>query len=315
MKSSGGENLVYFIVNLFNIPIFILAYYYLKHILIPHFYEKDKYILFFINFLIGSFGLYLLWRVFGILWLDNLRDLCDIPFMRFDRYLVYTVQFYSPGILLLVWEMIEEKRAEKERFNELEKQKLNTELKYLKAQLNPHFLFNSFNNLHSLIVTNDSKAADMVLQLSSILEFILYKSQKPHVMLQEEVEVVEKYIELEKIRYGDRLKVSFEKEGDFSMPISPLLVLSLVENAFKHGASGDIDNPEIKINLKVEAKQLSCNIWNTKSQYQGELKDVHKEGIGLSNVKRQLSLQYPDQHELIIQDLDEYNVQLKVNHE
>jgi len=314
MKSAGGPYVgIYAVINLVNVPIYMMAYYFLKHVQIPRLYNTRKMFLFFVSLVFSSFFFYTIWRVLGIVYLDELRN--NHPaFMTFDRYLVHAVQTYSPAFLLLVWEIQEERRAEKERIQELEKQKIDTELKFLKAQLNPHFLFNSFNNLYSLVINNDPKAPDMILQLSSILDYILYKSQNKSVPMEEEIGVIEEYIALERIRYGDRLEVALNKVGDLTFPISPLLILSLVENAFKHGASGDIDTPTIKIDIIDTGRQLHCNIWNTKSTHTEVIKDPHKEGIGLSNIKRQLELQYLNQYELEIKDHNNsYNVQLKLN--
>ena len=197
--------------------------------------------------------------------------------------------------------------------SKIEEEKNKMELKVLKNQLNPHFLFNTLNNLYSSVVTNSPQAPDMILRLSGILDYALYKSQNKTVSLEEEIEVIENFIELEKVRYGDRLEVEFESEGNLSVPISPLLLLSFVENAFKHGASGDIDNPKIKIDIKEKNKNIHFNVWNTKSQHQGILTDAHKEGIGLSNTKRQLNLIYPNQHELVIVEEEKtYNISLLI---
>ncbi len=257
-----------------------------------------------------GFILYFTWRIAGRLWLDDLRGL-QPDFMRFDRYLFYVVQFYSPAVLLLAWEIQDERRKDTEQLLELEKEKISTELKFLKAQLNPHFLFNSFNNLYSLVINGDPKGPKMILQLSAILDYILYKSQQDVVPLSEEIHIVNEYIALEKIRYGERLIVDLECSGDQEIPISPLLILTLVENAFKHGASMDIDTPKIIIDINVEKENIICRIWNTKSAYSGESKDVHKKGIGLSNVKRQLELRYPNQHDLTIKETEkDYQVDL-----
>jgi len=204
----------------------------------------------------------------------------------FPSLILGTIKFYKNQMML----------------SKIEEEKNKMELKVLKNQLNPHFLFNTLNNLYSSVVTNSPKAPDMILRLSGILDYALYKSQKKEVPLQEEVDVIENFIELEKVRYGERLEVSFESSGNLSIPISPLLLLSFVENAFKHGASGDIDNPQIKIDIKEENKNILFKVWNTKSQHQGGLTDAHKEGIGLSNTRRQLNLIYPERHELEIKD-------------
>lgn len=199
-------------------------------------------------------------------------------------------------------------------FSRIEEEKNRMELQVLKNQLNPHFLFNTLNNLYSFVVTGSEKAPDMILRLSGMLDYVLYKSQHKNVPLQEEVDAIEHFIELEKIRYGERLEVNYSKTGNMSVPILPLLLLSLVENAFKHGASGDIDTPKIDIDIQVEKEHIYCTVSNTKSQDVGEINDAYKEGIGMSNMQRQLNLVYPDKHTMLIEDLpDTFTVSLQIN--
>ncbi len=305
MKSGGGEKLgIYLLINLVNIPIYMAAFYTLKYVQIPYLLNKGKYVLFVLSLAFMSFVLYLFWRINGVLWMDEIRGLKNIPFMNFLRYLTYSVQFYSPAMALLAWDNHLDKIKERERLQELEKEKLATELKYLKAQLNPHFLFNTLNNLYSYVIMQSPKAPDMILRLSGILDYVLYRSQQKTVPLKEEVETIEHFLELEKIRYGERLNVRFEAKGNLDIPVSPLLLLSLVENAFKHGASGDIDSPEIVIDLLGEEDYIGFNVWNTKSKYKGRKTDDYKEGIGLSNIKRQLNLIYPQKHTISIDETE-----------
>jgi len=241
------------------------------------------------------------------------RDPNTIPWLTPGAYLLKTVRFYTPAMALLAWESHQERRRELERMQQLEKEKIATELKFLKAQINPHFLFNTLNNLYAYVINQSPKAPDIIIQLSAILDYVLYKSQHPTVSLKEEIETIEHFLKLEQIRYGDRLKVEYQTSGDTTLPISPLILLSIVENAFKHGASGDIDQPKIKVDIKEESSEIHCEVWNTKTKYEGELNDSYKKGIGLSNIKRQLNLIYPNNHELSIQDLrDSFSVNLTI---
>jgi len=187
-----------------------------------------------------------------------------------------------------------------ERIQLLEKEKLANELKFLKAQINPHFLFNTLNNLYSFVLIQSPKAPDMIMQLSGILDYVLYKSQNKEVALNDEVKTIEHFIKLEQIRYGERLEVELKTDGDLSIGISPLILLSIVENAFKHGASGDIDYPKIKIDIREQNQEIHCVVWNTKSQHVGEINDAYKVGIGLSNIERQLKLIYPEKQEFSV---------------
>ncbi len=303
MKSSYVFFSVYLVINLLNLAIYMSAYYILKRLQLPYLYSRGRFVLFALSLLGLSILFYTIWRTAGVLWIDELRGLKGrFRFMSLIDYLTQTVQFYSPAMALFAWESHHERKAEQARIHQLEKEKLTTELKFLKAQLNPHFLFNTLNNLYSFVVTGSPKAPEMILGLSGILDYVLYKSQQSSVPLSEEITAIENFINLEKIRYGDRLEINYHTAGNKSVPVSPLLLLSLVENAFKHGASGDIDNPKITVDIQEKDASIICKVWNTKSSHQGELNDAYKEGIGLSNIKRQLNLVYPNNHELKIKD-------------
>jgi LytS/YehU family sensor histidine kinase len=144
---------------------------------------------------------------------------------------------------------------------------------------------------------------------------VLYKSQGSFVRLIEEIKCIENYINLEKIRYGERLEVSLKKPRQpQNMEVSPLLLLSIVENAFKHGASGNLANSTIKISIKTKNNTLHFNVWNTKNIHlDGAQNDSYKEGIGLSNIKRQLNLLYPNNHVLkITNDTNYFNLNLQI---
>ena len=313
IRANGIWYAIFFQVNLIEIALYMMAYYVLKHVQIPHLFNKGRILLFWLSIIAFSMLLYLIWRVAGVLWIDELLQNTNDSFMSLGGYLSQSVQVYSPAVILLAWESYNDRQKELERIEQLEKEKIATELQFLKAQINPHFLFNTLNNLYSNVITKSPKAPDMVMQLSGILDYVLYKSQNKTVPLREEVQTIENFLGLEKIRYGDRLEVDYHAAKKLSLPISPLILLSIVENAFKHGASGDIDSPKIKINIMEVNDVIHCEVWNTKSKYDGDLNDAYKKGIGLSNIKRQLNLIYPDNHELIIENGEEtFNVSLSI---
>lgn len=175
---------------------------------------------------------------------------------------------------------------------ELLKQKVETELNLLKSQINPHFLFNTLNNIYALALKNSSQTAPVVLKLSELMRFLLYGSGKESISILEEVKLVEDYIELESIRYNNRLQITFEKEiDDVSAQITPLLLLPLVENAFKHGASESSREAFISIRLRLKNKQFSFTMQNSVEDNE-ENQTGH--GIGLKNVQRQLELVYKE---------------------
>lgn len=310
IRSNGGCYTVFLQANLVAVTLYMMAYYVLKHLQIPYLVNKGKIFLFCLSIVGFSMFLYLIWRIAGVLWLNELLGFTNATI---SEYLNQSVQIYSPAVILLAWESYNDRQKELERIELLEKEKIATELQFLKAQINPHFLFNTLNNLYSNVITKSPKAPIMVMQLSGILDYVLYKSQNKTVSLKEEVQTIENFLGLEKIRYGKRLDVEYHVADNLSLPISPLILLSIVENAFKHGASGDIDFPKIKINIMEVNEAIHCEVWNTKSKYNGDLTDAYKEGIGLSNIKRQLNLIYPNNHELIIENgEDTFNVLLTI---
>lgn len=302
IKSDGGENLGFFLMlNLFNLGAYIIAFYSLKHIYMPLLFNQGKYLLFLLSIVLTSFLLYLFLFINDISWIHELGG-WDVYSITLSHYLQKAIQFYSPAMVLLAWEShIKSVNAQK-RFQELQNEKLATELKYLKAQLNPHFLFNTLNNLYAQVVTESGKAPEMILQLSGILDYVLYKSQKDTVPLKEEVSIIEHFLALEKVRYGDRLELALDVGGNLAVPISPLLILSLVENAFKHGVRKGIEQAIVKIEIKENNGVVFCKVWNTKSDFHEIKRDDHRKELGLSNIKRQLSISYPDTHTIQIDE-------------
>lgn len=178
----------------------------------------------------------------------------------------------------------------------LEGERKEMELQFLKSQLNPHFLFNSLNNIYSLAYQKSDKTADAVLKLSEIMRYMIYESNDKTVSLSKEVDYLKSYVELQKLRFRDGAYVNFNIEGDIDdQQVVPLMLISFVENAFKHGVATDSNDP-IKINLIANQKILHFSITNKKNQYNKD----EMGGIGLSNVERRLQLIYPDRYKLNI---------------
>lgn len=178
------------------------------------------------------------------------------------------------------------------REKNLIKDKLESELRFLKAQTSPHFLFNTLNNIYGLARKKSDKTAEVVMRLSKILRFVLYETNKKFIRLHDEVQMIENYIELERIRYGDRLEISLQKSVDGEgLHIAPLLLLGFVENAFKHGPEESSGEAFIRITLKVRGQQLDFRIENSKEENASKKND---QPLGLSNIQRQLELTYKD---------------------
>ncbi|MCB9286985.1 MAG: histidine kinase [Lewinellaceae bacterium] len=177
-----------------------------------------------------------------------------------------------------------------EREKQLVEEKLQSELRFLRAQTNPHFLFNTLNNLYHLARKHSENTPDAILKLSGMMRFMLYECTARHIILLKEVNVIRDYLDLERLRYGSRLSAGFRVDvDDEGQLIAPLLLLPLVENAFKHGASESRGNTWVRIFLHLKNGRLSFQVENAKDPSEG----MAAEGIGLTNVKRQLELLYP----------------------
>jgi hypothetical protein len=200
--------------------------------------------------------------------------------------------------------------ASKEIERNLTREKLETELKYLRNQTNPHFLFNTLNNIYALTRKKSDDAPEAVMKLSKLLRFMLYESIKPLIRIGDELRMLDDYIELEQMRYNGRLTIIFFREiDDENEQISPLLLLPFVENAFKHGASESRFQSYIHIDMQLQKSVLDFSIENTK-----ESRENNSDGnIGLSNVRRQLELIYKD-YNMQVQNQDAvFKVCLKLN--
>ncbi|GAB3325577.1 histidine kinase [Larkinella ripae] len=170
------------------------------------------------------------------------------------------------------------------------------ELKSLKDQVNPHFLFNTLNNLYGLTSQNPQKAGEVVMRLAQLMQYMLYEGNLVQVPLRKEIEYLENYLALERIRYGERLQLSLQLSiTSEPLFIAPLILLPFVENAFKHGVSRQLDDAWIQIYLTVTAKELVFKVENSKPE---PTRETLPSGIGLSNIAKRLHLIYPARHQL-----------------
>ncbi|MEP7263616.1 MAG: histidine kinase [Bacteroidota bacterium] len=195
----------------------------------------------------------------------------------------------------------------------LQKEKLQLELNALKSQVNPHFLFNTLNNLYSLTLKNSEKSSEVVLKLSDIMRYVLYQSDEFKVPLQKELEFIQNYVALQKIRYTENYIISFTVNGAVNgQTVAPLLLIDFIENAFKHGLDRRFNDGEVKIEINIFKTGFDFNVTNSKGH--GEDGYINKtNGIGLNNIKRRLELMYPGNYQLdITDDNDNFEVNLKL---
>jgi len=189
------------------------------------------------------------------------------------------------------------------RIKEIEREKMESELHALKAQINPHFFFNTLNSIYSLSLDQSEKTPELILKLSELMRYILYETREDHISMQRQLEFLQSYIYLEQLRTDEKVKTEMEIIGDhMDLMVAPLLFIPFIENAFKHVAK-EKDNPSfIRITFDLtHLDKIVFTVKNKKYNPTGPV-DRKKEGIGLSNVRKRLNLLYPSKHELKISD-------------
>lgn len=194
----------------------------------------------------------------------------------------------------------------------LQKENLQLELKALKAQVNPHFLFNTLNNIYALALQKSERTPGMLLKLSSMMRYLLYECNVPQVALQKEIQFINNYIELEKIRHDKNVNIHFSLSGNAAdSEIAPLLLIPFIENSFKHGVNGQIGKGWVDIHLSSMDSRVSLSVVNSRTE--NGIGSTQK-GIGLENVKKRLEILYPGKHTLEIEPEDEkFSVNLSIN--
>jgi len=228
-----------------------------------------------------------------------------------SRKVVVTVVYigFTSGSMVII-KFITDQLAAKEKEKAQLKQRYESELKFLRNQTSPHFLMNTLNNIYSLARKKSDNTAEVVMRLSEMLRFMLYESDGRFISLSDEIKLIENYLELEMIRYNDRLSLSFNKEVDSDCyKITPLLLLPFVENAFKHGISETRFESFIYIDLSVKEGQLAFSVENTKDF----LQENNKKNIGLINARRQLELLYKEYLLDVKENGSSFTVNLSVN--
>ncbi len=184
------------------------------------------------------------------------------------------------------------------------------ELALLKSQVNPHFFFNTLNNLYGLVVEKSDDAPEVILKLSDMMRYTIYKGKEDTVLLKDEINYLENYIELHKIRYQKKVDILFTHKVQEGLKIAPLLFIILLENAFKHGVEKIREHAFIRLKIQSEGKKLSFTIENNFN----ELTSNHKKGIGLDNLRKRLDYLYNNKYQLVIEKKEtNYKVLLTLN--
>lgn len=288
---------------LFHLPLLLAVYVNLRW-LIPRYLRSKKYIAYSLLLVVLMF----LNAGFNLLIFNYLCDYL-FPGYYFIAYYGYweLMEFVAAyiGITTLIklskgWFRYLETKDQLQR---LEAEKNSAELSALKSQVNPHFLFNSLNNLYSLALDHDERTPGIILRLSQTMRYLLYESNADFVPLSKEVEHLQNFVEMQRLRVGEKAEILFEVQGDMrDQRIAPLLFLPLVENGFKHGIKGETQGAFIRILLQIGEGQLIFKTENNKGHVDEVVKDYPSGGVGLENLRRRLLLLYPGKHQLDIVD-------------
>ena len=292
------------------LPPDILLVYLNIYILIPAFLFKRRFFFYFLSLLISIF----LQSALEI-WLHRLYALSGTEV--FIPVKDFTVRNFSIQALNAIYllgmtmglKFVKDRMLQKELLQEKEKQHTEMELSLLKSQLQPHFFFNTLNNLYSLTIQKSDLAPEVVLKLADLMSYMLYESGTPTVALDKEMLHLENYIAIEKLRFGLRLTLLFDKEGPTEkIKIPPLLLFAFIENSFKHGFQRTIGAGTIRIVLKVQKDHLFFDISNPTGN-----EPENPNGIGLKNVIRRLDLLYGSRYTLdLVQEENIFSVHLKI---
>ena len=302
----------------FMIPHMFLAYS-LMYFVIPKFIIRGRYtgagylVLFFffltacISALIGTYMLPTVRHYFFSISYYDLANTSFLNSLLAGLRGAITIGGLAAAIKLMKYWYIKEQRN-----LQLQKENAEAGLQLLKAQIHPHFLFNTLNNIYANTQNSSPVASKMITGLSDMLRYILYEVNQPLVPLHKELQMIQDYINLEKIRYGNRMELHVDvPEDTHGFYIAPLLLLPLVENCFKHGASNMLEQPWINLKITIQEKQLQMKLLNGKVNT-AQPKKPH-DGIGLKNVQKRLSLLYPGKYELTITNEEEvFIVNLKL---
>lgn len=253
---------------------------------------------------------------YGAFYINNLADYSLIQRLGFSDMIRYIVISKIPTLLFPAVVLIAVNFYEKQqRLLTYKEQKQAAELQALKTQLNPHFIFNTLNNIYSLAINGSAHTAEAVAKLSGIFDYVLYRCNERFVSLDAEVEMIENYIALEALRYGERVTINTDNQITKPTQVAPLLYLTLVENAFKHGVTQELNHAKINITISNNKQgAVVFNIKNSKPENSPRVDSLQP--IGLANLERQLKLIYPDQHELnIIETAETFSVELVIDSE
>lgn len=283
----------------------VVFFYLNSELLSPKFLQKGK----IGRYFIGLAFLFFVYLCSYVYLKDYLIDFHPVRF--YDSRTLFPVMFVtgmSTLYSLIVWMLNQNRKSEEEKA-----ERLRSELSFLRSQISPHFIFNILNSIVYLIRVKSENAEKVTIELSKLIRYMLYESENKHVFLEKEIEYLENYVELQKVRFGEDVDIEINISGNASsLTIEPMLLIPFVENAFKHGV-GFLKDPFIKIDLSIsEGNIMEFRVQNKCNNDRQEVKDKDS-GIGIKNVKRRIELLYPQSHAVKLKEKEGiFDVYLKL---
>lgn len=289
--------------------IFIIIFYINYYVLIPRFLLQKKHLLYIFALLLSIFTAFVLSHEFLYLSgfnpnrLENFNPVLEKidPIIKANAFLMLIISILSSIALTM-----------SNHLRQTEKEKLSAQISSLKSQINPHFLFNTLNNIYATAIDQSPQTAEMVERLSEMMRYTMRETQNDFVPLEEEINHIENFIELQKMRLESKIKFEYTIEGNFSeLQIAPMLLIPFIENAFKHGVNSEQDS-NIRIKIDTRESELHFLVTNHKVNVQSEA--IERNGLGIENTRHRLNLIYPSRHLLTIKENEkDFLVSLHIN--
>lgn len=263
-------------------------------VLIPRFFKEKKYL----NYFLSVFIIGLVYTAFTIILIEqyligdiknwilecSIQGKVSVDFLVGMRYFVISFLFY----------LIQQRYEEQQQITSILLEKTKSDLNYLRSQINPHFLFNTFNNLYGLAIEKSEKTPEVILKLSDMMDYMLYESNELEVPLEKDIENLKNYMDIELLRQKNIKNISFQINGNITnQKVAPLLFLPLLENGFKHGVNTSIENGFLESSLQIDNTTITFKMKNNVSK---NYNNTLNRGIGLTNLLKRLDLTYPNRY-------------------
>lgn len=296
------------VFGLFQLVPFVVLYKFLLHKLLL----KKKYLLFLSAFIVFLFALDLYivyveyWTISQLSFLPGNITKDAANWFKIKNFFHFSIIYViNQTLVFAALAYFISYAKQEDRMNALKQAKLQTELRYLKAQVQPHFFFNTLNNIYSLALQQSAATAPLVARLSDMMRYVIYETTNQKVSLKKEIDFLKNYVDIESVRYNENIIISFDAQGiKENAGIEPLLLLPLIENMFKHGVQHETGKGYIDIVICLTGNELTLQARNSKPSV--KLNTIEEKGVGLENVKRRLQLLYPGKFDLTIQENESF---------